>query len=124
MSGHIENIAGGMMAGTDHVVDAIVSGLPAALEPLPITCRIRMGGNSCLRCFDFSVGLTTCMAQRMSHRRLCIFLDFRRMAKLAATCARRFAEPLWLGCSAGVRRLLRLSPLRNQQKREHGPNNE
>jgi hypothetical protein len=108
MSGHIEKIAGGMIPGADHVVDAIVICLSAARELLPITRRIRMGGDFCIRCLDFSVGLMTGVTQRMRHRRPGVFLDLRGMANLAATGARRFGEPLWLGSSARIRGLARL----------------
>jgi hypothetical protein len=102
-----------MIPGADHVVDAIVGCLSTALELLPITRRIGMGGNFCVRYLDFSVGLITCVSQRMCHGGLCVLLDLRRVAKLAATCARRFREPLWLGSSARIGWLRRLAPFGN-----------
>src|SRR5215831_1928476 len=124
MSGHIEKIAGGVISGADHVVDAIVSCFSTARQLLPVTRRTRMGGDSCIRHFDFSLGLMTGMAQRTRHRGPGVFLDLRRMADLAATGARRFGEPLWLGSPAGIRGLARLPPFGNHEQREHRPSDE
>src|SRR5580704_6032602 len=91
MPAQVEQIARGMVARTDHVVDAVIRNLSATLQPLPIARWRGMHRNFCLRRVDYALRLLPRTAQGMRHGGPCIALNFGSMAELASAGSSRLA---------------------------------
>jgi hypothetical protein len=96
MTCYVEQVARGVIAGTDHVIDAVAGLVPTALQSLPIARRRRIHRDPCFGSFDCAVRLLARTTQRVCHRGARVALDFRSMTKLAA--ARSSGFPHELGC--------------------------
>jgi len=127
MTGQIKQIAGCVIAGTNHVVDAVVGDVSTTLQALPIA---RWRGIHC----DLCVGRIYCALrllprapQGVRHRGPCVPLDFRRMAELAAARASRLAyDPLRRNLRIGTCKCAAagLSSSRENDSHENAENNE
>ena len=97
MASQVEQIARGMIAGTDHVIDAVAGYVSTTLQPLPIARRRRIYRDLCIGGSNCAIRLLTRAAQRVRHRRARISLDFGSMAELAAASASGLPNQWWYG---------------------------
>ena len=94
MTGQVEQVAGGMVARTNHVIDAVIRYIPTTLQPLPIAGRRRGHRDLLFGSIDRAHRFLRRAAQGVRHCRPCVPLDLGRMAELAAAGSSRLTYDL------------------------------